>query len=50
LQQAYANFAFTKGQFPIAEKIANQCLSLPIGPNLGEVASSAVIAACFKSA
>lgn len=34
LQQAYASAGYVQGQFPIAEKIANQCLSLPIGPHL----------------
>jgi dTDP-4-amino-4,6-dideoxygalactose transaminase len=34
LQQAYASAGYEQGQFPIAEKIANQCLSLPMGPHL----------------
>ncbi len=45
LQQAYASASFVKGQLPIAEKIANQCLSMPIGPHLNEAGVSAVIAA-----
>lgn len=36
LQQAYAAAGYMQGQFPIAEQIANQCLSLPIGPHLTE--------------
>lgn len=36
LQQAYAPEGYVKGQFPIAERIANQCLSLPMGPHLAE--------------
>jgi dTDP-4-amino-4,6-dideoxygalactose transaminase len=44
LQQAYASAGYVKGQFPIAEQIANQCLSLPIGPHLDEASASAVIA------
>jgi len=44
LQQAYATAGFVKGQFPIAEQIANQCLSLPIAPHLDEVSTTAVIA------
>mgnify|MGYP001490245460 CR=1 FL=1 len=32
LQKAYENFNFKKGSFPITEKIADTCLSLPIGP------------------
>jgi dTDP-4-amino-4,6-dideoxygalactose transaminase len=33
LQQAYASAGYVQGQFPIAEKIANQCLSLPMSPH-----------------
>jgi dTDP-4-amino-4,6-dideoxygalactose transaminase len=52
LQQAYSVLGFTQGQFPLAEKIANQCLSLPIGPHLNEVDTSTMVEAClneFKS-
>ncbi|MDP3190358.1 DegT/DnrJ/EryC1/StrS aminotransferase family protein [Rhodoferax sp.] len=45
LQQAYASAGFVPGQFPIAEQIANQCLSLPIGPHLDEAGATAVLAA-----
>lgn len=45
LQQAYSTLGFVKGQFPIAEKIANNCLSLPMGPHLDEVSTTAVVAA-----
>lgn len=48
LQQAYASVGFTQGQFPIAEKIANQCLSLPIGPHLDHASASSVISTCLK--
>lgn len=34
LQGAYAELGYGTGSFPIAERIANQCLSLPIGPHL----------------
>ncbi|MEM7367603.1 MAG: DegT/DnrJ/EryC1/StrS family aminotransferase [Bacteroidota bacterium] len=34
LQQAYQELGFTKGDFPIAEEIAETCLSLPIYPGL----------------
>lgn len=33
LQQAYAPLGFNRGMFPIAEKIADKVLSLPIGPS-----------------
>jgi dTDP-4-amino-4,6-dideoxygalactose transaminase len=35
LQQAYAGAEFAVGQFPIAERMAQHMLSLPIGPQLG---------------
>jgi dTDP-4-amino-4,6-dideoxygalactose transaminase len=34
LQQAYAHLGTTAGDFPIAERMANEVLSLPIGPHL----------------
>jgi dTDP-4-amino-4,6-dideoxygalactose transaminase len=34
LQQAYVNLGYCSGDFPIAEQIANTCLSLPIWPGL----------------
>ena len=34
LQQAYANLKYKKGDFPIAETIANTCLSLPLWPGM----------------
>ena len=36
LQQAYKHLGFKKGDFPIAEKIANTCLSLPLWPGMTE--------------
>jgi dTDP-4-amino-4,6-dideoxygalactose transaminase len=35
-QQAYASAGYVNDQFPVAENIANNCLSLPIGPHLNE--------------
>jgi len=34
LQQAYRHLGFKKGDFPIAEEIADTCLSLPIWPGI----------------
>jgi dTDP-4-amino-4,6-dideoxygalactose transaminase len=45
LQKAYAGAGFASGQFPIAERIAAEALSLPIGPQLGRDGVEAVIAA-----
>jgi dTDP-4-amino-4,6-dideoxygalactose transaminase len=36
LQNAYSNLGFSKGDFPIAEEIADTCLSLPIWPGMNE--------------
>ena len=36
LQKAYSNLGFSKGDFPIAEEIADTCLSLPIWPGMNE--------------
>ncbi|XFA72746.1 DegT/DnrJ/EryC1/StrS family aminotransferase [Thermosynechococcaceae cyanobacterium Okahandja] len=33
-QNAYRDLKYTKGSFPVAEKLANKMLSLPIGPHL----------------
>ena len=50
LQQAYVSAGYLQGQFPIAEKIANQCLSLPIGPHLSEAGVAAVMVALKEAA
>jgi len=42
-QQAYRTAGYVEGQFPIAEQIANQCLSLPMGPHLQSVDVDEVI-------
>jgi dTDP-4-amino-4,6-dideoxygalactose transaminase len=34
LQPAYAELGYTQGSFPVAERWATQCLSLPIHPEL----------------
>lgn len=36
LQEAYKSLGFGKGDFPIAERIADTCLSLPIWPGMTE--------------
>jgi dTDP-4-amino-4,6-dideoxygalactose transaminase len=36
LQEAYQNLGFKKADFPIAEEIADTCLSLPVWPGLNE--------------
>jgi dTDP-4-amino-4,6-dideoxygalactose transaminase len=34
LQEAYAHLGFKQGDFPVAEQIANTCLSLPMWPGM----------------
>ena len=36
LQEAYQELGYSKGDFPIAEEIANTCLSLPVWPGMPE--------------
>jgi dTDP-4-amino-4,6-dideoxygalactose transaminase len=36
LQKAYSDLEYHKGSFPVAEEIANTCLSLPLYPGLSE--------------
>lgn len=45
LQQAYAEAGFGKGSFPLAERMADQVLSLPIGPSMGTAAVAEVLQA-----
>ena len=50
LQSAYAELNYHQGDFPIAEVIHQQVLSLPIGPHLGSNNAAAVIAAVQATA
>jgi dTDP-4-amino-4,6-dideoxygalactose transaminase len=43
LQKAYADAGFKPGQFPIAERMAREVLSLPMGPQLSDEQQTAVI-------
>ena len=36
LQPVFENLGHKEGEFPVAEKVANQCLSLPMSPYLSE--------------
>ncbi len=42
LQRAYAEDGYVEGRYPVAEKMARQVLSLPMGPHLGKSASDVV--------
>jgi dTDP-3-amino-3,4,6-trideoxy-alpha-D-glucose transaminase len=43
LQQAYAGLGFSKGSFPLAERLAETVLSLPMGPHLGPEAVDKIV-------
>jgi len=45
LQQAYQFLGFSAGQFPLAEEIANTCLSLPMWPGMTEPHVATVVQA-----
>lgn len=34
LQEAYRDLSYARGNFPVAERVADQCLSLPLYPNM----------------
>jgi dTDP-4-amino-4,6-dideoxygalactose transaminase len=50
LQPAYADLGHRRGAFPIAERLADEVLSLPIGPHMAEEEVEAVIKAIRASA
>jgi dTDP-4-amino-4,6-dideoxygalactose transaminase len=50
LQEAYVELGWRKGQLPIAEKMAQSVLSLPMGPQMDEASVDAVIAAVCRMA
>ena len=49
LQGAYADLGLGKGKFPIAERIHNEVLSLPISPSMTVEQASQVIVACREA-
>jgi len=43
LQQAYAEMNFARGSFPLSERLAEEVLSLPIGPHLSSAEAAHVV-------
>ena len=48
LQPVFETFAHQVGDFPVAEKVANQCLSLPMSPYLTQEDQAKVVDAIFN--
>ena len=49
LQEAYADAGCKKGDFPVAEKVASEILSLPIFPHMTEAQVQEVVKALKES-
>jgi dTDP-4-amino-4,6-dideoxygalactose transaminase len=49
LQAAYADLSISRGRLPIAERLANEVLSLPIGPHMSDSDVEQVIAAVTEA-
>jgi len=49
LQEAYAELGYKKGDFPTAEKVADEVMSLPMFPHMTKEQIEAVVAALEKS-
>ncbi|WP_338503907.1 DegT/DnrJ/EryC1/StrS family aminotransferase [Sphingomonas kaistensis] len=49
-QQAYADLGYGEGAFPIAERLADEVLSLPIGPHLAREQAELVVEAVRRAA
>jgi dTDP-4-amino-4,6-dideoxygalactose transaminase len=50
LQEAYRDAGYAAGRFPIAERMANRLLSLPMGPQLDEAGVTAALTALKAAA
>lgn len=49
LQQAYAHLGHTRGNFPVAEAIGDECLSLPLFPEMTHAQQDSVVAALRRA-
>ena len=48
LQPVFKNLGYQAGNFPVAEQVANQCLSLPMSPYLSQEDQAMVVGAISK--
>lgn len=48
LQNAYVSLGFSLGDFPVTEKMANQILSLPMGPHISDEQIETIINAILR--
>jgi dTDP-4-amino-4,6-dideoxygalactose transaminase len=48
LLEGYSFLGYSKGQFPISERVANQCVSIPMYPEMTSEMIDAVVAALWK--
>ncbi|HEY5975462.1 MAG TPA: DegT/DnrJ/EryC1/StrS family aminotransferase [Geobacteraceae bacterium] len=48
LQQAYAGAGFGEGSFPLAEQLAREVVSLPMGPHLDQARLAAILPAALS--
>ncbi len=48
LQEAYADLEHRPGDFPIAERVASDCLSLPLFPEMTDEQQDRVVAALHE--
>jgi UDP-2-acetamido-2-deoxy-ribo-hexuluronate aminotransferase len=45
LQGAFADLGYKQGDFPVSEKVASECLSLPMSPYLTQMEQERVVEA-----
>jgi len=48
LLEGYSFLGYSKGQFPVSERVANQCVSIPMYPEMTSEMIDAVVAALWK--
>jgi dTDP-4-amino-4,6-dideoxygalactose transaminase len=49
LQQAYAHLGHRRGDFPVTEAISDECLSLPLFPEMTDAQQDLVVASLRRA-